>query len=198
MRNTGHMTRTIAAAGCLLLVTGCAFPYNFGWRPDRDEPKATAPACEKFDVLALYGRNLQEAYHSRATFNRSLIYVAGTVLLGTAAATGGLGAVGAATLTIALVSISGGFASGVFAMLDNSQLAEIYTSSANEIQAGLAESKKQLDPSKTQASCLKAWQTLDEKITAATVKLESARTDSAAGALERAKEKLKAAEDAAK
>jgi hypothetical protein len=81
--------------------------------------------------------------------------------------------------------------------MDNSALANVYTNSANQMAEGLAKSEGQLshkDGAKgyTDASCLKAWSTLNAELTKATTTLETARTNSAAGALIRARGERKA------
>jgi len=69
---------------------------------------------------------------------------AGILGLGAATATGGHAAAAAGTTTIALVAISGGFAAGTFATIDNSELAKIYTIAANHIDTALIEFDRQL------------------------------------------------------
>lgn len=176
----------------MLLSTGCA---NFGYRPDAPEFKVAAAPCDRFATLAKYGQELQTAYHSRATLNRGMIYFAGAVLLGTAAATGGLGAAGGASLAIAVVSVSGGFTSGLLATFDNSTLANVYTASANQMAEGLANAEQKLEHKNgakgfTDDSCTAAWNALNTELTEATTTLETARTNSAAGALIRARGEL--------
>ena len=61
---------------------------HFGIRPDAPTFSQEASACSEFEGLVNYSVALQEAYHSRATQNRFWIYAAGTVALGTVAATG--------------------------------------------------------------------------------------------------------------
>ncbi|HXJ84649.1 MAG TPA: hypothetical protein VMS64_38900 [Candidatus Methylomirabilis sp.] len=177
-----------------------------GWRPAAVSFRATDDPCTRYDAFAKYSQDLQEAYHSRASQNRWWIYVAGTTALGTAAATGGLAAAGAAALTITLMSISGGFASGFFAFLDNAALADIYTISANQVAEGLQASRAALqyqsEPTGSPApdqgtparqfqvtpdSCATALRILDAKVTTAQTDLERARTDSAVAAILRAK-----------
>lgn len=167
---------------------------HFGIRPDAP-PFAIDDPCQQYEQLVNYSQVLQEAYHSRASQNRFWIYAAGTVALGTLAATGGLGAAGAAGLTIALLSTSGGFASGFFATIDNPTLADVYTISANAVTQGLADSRRQLTFNNGTAepqSCAVALETLTQRVATASSDLERARTDSAAAALLRAQAQAEA------
>jgi hypothetical protein len=135
----------VAALLCLVAVTGgCAtsrmdlIPQHFGVRPDEPSPRADAQACDEYREYVGYAQKLQEAYHSRATQNRWWIYVAAITGLGAAAATGGLAAAGAAGVgTLALLGISGGFAAGAFGTLENTELAKMYTLSANSVDKAL-------------------------------------------------------------
>ncbi len=207
--NAFRLRRLAALASLLVVVgTGCT-AANLGIRPDQPPFVVTANPCDDYEKLVNYSQDLQEAYHSRASQNRAWIYVAGGLALGAAAATGGLGAAGAATLTIALVSVSGGFTSGLFAMIENSTLADIYSMSANEIATALDKSRALLkyryldkgapkvegehryelvyDPN----SCASARNELGAGVTSASNKLESARTNSAVAAVLRAEAEVK-------
>jgi hypothetical protein len=143
-----------------------------------------------------YAQQLHEAYHARSTQNRAWIYVAGILGLGAVAATGGLAAAAAGATTLALVAISGGFAAGTFATIDNSELAKVYTIAANQIDAALLESDRQLrvdvsTQALQDAACSRALGTLKDGVSAARILLEQARTNSAVAALIRAREEQK-------
>jgi len=186
----------IVRAATFLLLSGCT-AANLGIRPGAPVFNDEEPACRQFAELVNYSQTLQEAYHSRATQNRWWIYAAGTLALGTAAAAGGLGLAGGAGLTIGLLSLSGGFASGFFAYIDNPTLADIYTLSANQVGDALSKARGELryDNEKgtlEPASCQEALKTLDNAVTLAKSGLESARTDSAAAAVARGKAQLDA------
>jgi hypothetical protein len=173
-------------SGMALLLAGCSAATNahFGIRPDPPPFVSGETPCAQYEDLVNYSLALQEAYHSRATQNRAWIYVAGALAIGTAAAVGGLGAAGAATLTLTLLSISGGAASSFFAVIDNATLADIYTISANQVASGVDRSRQQLfvDEATTEASCQTALNTLLHDVTEAENLLERARTDSAVAA----------------
>src|SRR5882724_2458591 len=98
---------------------------------------ATTPdqiACVEFEGVQQWSADMEESYLARSTQNRWWIYVAGALGLATVAASGGLAAAGAVGLgTIALLNVSGGFATGFFAVLNNSDLATIYTLAAADI-----------------------------------------------------------------
>ena len=149
-------------------------------------------ACQEFTDYANYTQKLQEAYHSRASQNRFWIYTSGTTALGTMAATAGLAAAGASSLTLALLPIAGGFASGVFAVMNNPTLADIYTIAANRLGTTLQEADAMLQPDasgsryKNQSACTSALKHLRLGVTQAKSNLERARTDSAVAALQRA------------
>src|SRR5262249_40172523 len=142
---------------------------------------------------------------SRASQNRGWIYVAGILGLGVMAASGGLAAaasVGAGTL--GLLSISGAFAAGSFAPINNEGLALSYTVAGNSVDQSLKIARDQLvfidapadaKPSYTQTSCAVALKTLSDGVSDARTHLEVARTDNAAGALARAKDQLKLLND---
>jgi hypothetical protein len=130
---------------CLIAIAGgCAtsrmdlMPQHFGVRPDEPPPRLEGQACDEYRDYVVYAQKLQEAYYSRASQNRWWIYVAAITGLGAAAATGGLAAAGAAGVgTLALLGISGGFAAGAFGTLENTELAKMYTLSANSLDKAL-------------------------------------------------------------
>jgi hypothetical protein len=176
---------------------------HLGIRPDEPPPATEvlvavgasttrkATACDEYVEYLTYAQQLQEAYHARATHNRSWIYAAGLLGLGALAASGGLAVVGAATAgTLGLLTISGGFSAGAFATVDNSTLAELYTIAANKVDAALAAARKtgpaapyvDADVSR----CKTALDDLREKVSEARIELEEARTDSAKASLVRA------------
>ena len=189
--------------------TGCA---SIGYRPTEPPvttiiappagspagtPPATLKACEEYQGYARYAQQLQEAYHTRASQNRGWIYVAGILGLAVAAASGGLAAataVGAGT--IGLLTLSGGFAAGSFAAVNNESLALSYTVAANSVDEALKTARQQhRDPNNsdtfTPASCAAALTILVVAVSDARTHLEVARTDNAAGAMARAKDQLK-------
>ena len=196
-------TALILLAGVLI---GCSplMRAHFGMRPDEPElqlpagetPPAKSSAsekqekpdrCKEYGDYSRYAQQLQEAYHSRASQNRWWIYVAAITGLGAAAASGALAAATAVGVgTLALLSISGGFAAGTFATLNNTELATLYTSSANDIdKARVAAEGKRLKAGRD--DCNAALRTLKQRVSKARQKLERGRTNTAAGALERAK-----------
>jgi hypothetical protein len=108
------------------------------------------------------------------------------------AASAGLAAASAASFgTLALLPIAGGLASGIFAVLDNATLADIYTISANRLGIALQEADAllQIDASgeryTIQPACAAAQAHLRLGVTQAKNDLERARTDSAFAALQR-------------
>jgi len=194
----GSVSSLLVLVGVL---SGCAtLPQNLGIRPNEPAIQTNASACEEYERYSNYAQELQEAYHSRATQNRGWLYVAGILGLGVAAASGGLAAataVGAGTL--GLLSISGAFAAGSFATINNEALALSYTVAANSVDQALKSARGQLafvDPNDnnkgyTPASCAAALPILIASVSDARTHLEVARTDNAAGALARAKDQLK-------
>ena len=169
-----------ALSGC-----GTMFPRHLGIRPT--EPDITPNAdCDAYTSYAKYAQQLQESYHSRSSQNRAWLYVAAILGLGVAAASGGLAAAGAATVgTLGLLSISGAFASGSFAAINNEALALSYTVAANDVDVALKDSRAALP------NCPTALSMLIANVSAARTHLEVARTDNAAGALARARDALK-------
>ena len=168
-------------------LTGCAsLRPSLGVRPPRPDATygvSTVDPCMRLDDYVNYSRDLQEAYHSRATQNRWWIYVAGTLGLATIAASGGLAAAAASTTTIAIVAISGGFYSSFFAFLGNDALAEVYTAAANSVDDAIADAAL----NKADADrCAAAYVALVKGVSAAATQLEEARTTSAVAALKRA------------
>jgi hypothetical protein len=190
----GARLLTLIVFGATL--TGCATFSNsdlywgsrFGFRPD--DPSFTVQPDDPCDALRkyiTYAVNLKEAYRTRATQNRTWIYVAAIAGLGVAAASGALAAASAvAAGTLALLAISGGVTASTFATLDNSELANVYTVAANDIGTALgnAEARIARCPSKEECSAELAY--LTNAVTTARNTLETARTASAAGALARA------------
>ena len=137
----------------------------------------------RLDAYLNYSRDLQEAYHSRASQNRWWIYVAGTLGLATIAVSGGLAAAAASTTAIAIVAISGGFTSSFFAFLGNDVLAGNYTAAANSVDlaiAAAAVNKADAD------QCAAAYVALVKGVSVAATQLEEDRTMSAVDALKRA------------
>lgn len=179
------------------ILTGCAnatfmsdhsFGSRIGLRPD--EPKVGVPtptACEEYKTYAQYALDLKEAYRTRTTQNRTWIYVAGITGLGVAAASGALAAATAvAAGTLALLAISGGFAAASFATIDNTELANVYNMSGNQIGTALATAESQVLLAPSPKDCSAALATLVTAVSDARNTLETARTNSAAGALIRA------------
>jgi len=196
---TGEWSGRLSAA--LLIVTvlaGCGsfkgdidFGPRIGFRPDAPSfavQGTAADSCTALQQHIRYAENLKEAYRSRATQNRTWIYVAAVVGLGVAAASGALAAATAvAAGTLALMAVSGGFTSATFATIDNSELANVYTVAANNIGKTIAQVEARVTrcPS-NQAECAAQLAYLTTAIANARNTLETARTSSAAGALARA------------
>ena len=193
----GARLLTLIALGTIL--TGCVMPGSFanpdiysgsriGLRPD-DPVINVDPEnpCTELRDYVKYTVNLKEAYRTRATQNRSWIYVAGITGLGVAAASGGLAVAGAAAGTLGLLAISGGFTAGVFATIDNAELATVYTVAANDIGTALANTQARIIRcSQSREECGAELAYLSNRVTSARNTLETARTTSAAGALARA------------
>jgi hypothetical protein len=185
---------TLFVLGAIL--TGCgtfsnpdiSFGSRIGFRPDDPQFKLGSPtdSCTRLTDYIAYAVDLKEAYRTRATQNRTWLYVAGIVGLGVAAASGGLGVAGAAAGTIALLSVSGGFTAGAFATINNSELANVYTVAANDIGSALAHVEARMTRCYSAEDCGGQLAYLREAVTSARNTLETARTDSAAGALARA------------
>jgi hypothetical protein len=184
----------LTALGCAHSRRNDFWAQHIGIRPDEPKiPPAATMACDVYIEYAAYAQQLQEAYHSRATQNRFWIYAAGIVGLGAAAASGGLAAAAAAATTIGLVSISGGFAAGTFAAINNSELANVYTIAANRIDTVVIDAERLRRASASaEAGCTAAFGVLRESVSETRMMLEQARTNNALGALIRAKEEQKA------
>ena len=194
---TGEWSGRLSAA--LLVVTvlaGCGvfkgdidFGPRIGFRPDSPSfavQGTGADSCTALQQYIRYAENLNEAYRSRATQNRTWIYVAAVVGLGVAAASGALAAATAvAAGTLALLAVSGGFTSATFATIDNSELANVYTVAANNIEKSMTAVRLRRCPA-TPAECAAQLAYLTIAISSARNTLETARTSSAAGALARA------------
>ena len=168
-------------------LTGCAsLSPSLGVRPTRPDATygvSTVDPCMRLDAYVNYSRDLQEAYHSRATQNRWWIYVAGTLGLATIAVSGGLAAAAASTTAIAIVAISGGFTSSFFAFLGNDVLAGNYTTAANSVDLAIAAAAVNKADSD---QCAAAYVALVKGVSAAATQLEEDRTTSAVAALKRA------------
>jgi len=182
-----------ALTGCGMLGSfqnpDISFGSRIGFRPD-DLAINVVPEdyCGELKKYVSYAVDLKEAYRTRATQNRSWIYVAGVTGLGVAAASGGLAAAGAAAAgTLGLLAISGGFTAGVFATIDNAELANVYTAAANDIGTALANTQARIARcSRSREECSAELAYLSNRVTNARNTLETARTTSAAGALARA------------
>jgi len=179
--------------GCSLLGSfknpDISFGSRIGLRPDDAHINVTPEnTCDELKSYVSYAVDLKEAYRTRATQNRSWLYVAGFTGLGIAAASGGLAAAGAvAAGTLGLLAISGGFTAGVFATIDNAELANVYTVAANDIGTALANTQGRIARcSRSREECSAEITYLSNRVTSARNTLETARTTSAAGALARA------------
>jgi hypothetical protein len=185
-------------AGCGSFRGDIDFGPRIGLRPDaptfrvqgavQQSDKDVVDPCTALQGYIKYAENLKEAYRTRATQNRTWIYVAAVTGLGVAAASGALAAATAvAAGTIALLAISGGFTAATFASIDNSELANVYTVAANNMGKAIAnvEARVTRCPS-NQAECAAQLAYLTTAISNARNTLETARTSSAAGALVRA------------
>jgi len=165
---------TLLAGGIL----GCATMHQIGYLPDMPTPApALEPCDERLRGFLHYSQNLANAYGARATLNDDAIYVAGILALATIAATGGLAAAGAATLSIALVSISGAFVTGSFALINNPALAQHYRTAQREVSEAALTAQNAVGPGADPAVCAAVLAKLRDTVTAATNKLEQARTN---------------------
>jgi hypothetical protein len=190
---TGGLARGVLLLVLAGLLAGCSttsradlMRSHIGVRPDEPKPKSRV-GCAEYEEYLSYTQQLQEAYHSRASQNRWWIYVAAITGIGAAAASGALAAATAVSVgTLALLSISGGFAAGTFGALDNTDLAKLYTSAANAIDQARLDSER-LAPGGDDAACHRALVALKERIVEVRTTLELGRTNTAAGALIRAK-----------
>ncbi len=176
-------------AGCGSFKGDLEFGPRIGFRPD--EPAFQLPvannACSQLKTYILYAENLKEAYRTRATQNRTWIYVAAIGGLGVAAASGALAAATAvAAGTLALLAISGGFSAAAFATIDNSELANVYTVAANHIGTTLGNVQGRVRRCPGEPDCAAQLEYLISAVSNARNTLETARTSSAAGALARA------------
>jgi len=165
-----------------------SFWSRLGFRPDTPDyelPEDEKASCKDYTVYTRYALDLEEAYRTRTTQNRTWIYVAGILGLGVAAASGALAAATAvAAGTLAVLAISGGFSSAAFATINNSELANVYNVAANEIGSALTAAHAQVIRDHTQ--CADALATLMVRVSNARNVLDTARTNSAEGALIRA------------
>jgi hypothetical protein len=183
------LTRQLVAT---LLIIGVTLPGcspSLGVRPPRPDAKYAVKSddpCARLNEYLDYSRDLEEAYHSRATQNRWWIYVAGTLGLATIAASGGMAAAAVSTTTIAVVSIAGGFTSGFFAFVGNDRLAEVYTEAANSVDVAIADASGIVKLAES-GHCADAYVVLVKKVSAAATQLEEDRTTTAQAALLRAK-----------
>jgi hypothetical protein len=177
--------------------SGISFGSRIGLRPDDPKFVVDSPTdpCTGLTEYIRYAVDLKEAYRTRATQNRTWLYVAAIVGLGAAAASGGLGIAGAAAGTIALLSVSGGFTAGAFATIDNSELANVYTVAANDINSALAHVEARMTRCHSKEDCSGQLAYLREALATARNTLETARTASAAGALARATAQKKLLDD---
>jgi hypothetical protein len=161
---------------------------RLGFRPD--DPSFTvkpADPCQALTDYIKYAVNLNEAYRTRATQNRTWIYVAAITGLAVAAASGALAAASAvAAGTLALLAISGGFTAATFAVIDNSELANVYTVAANDISTALGNTQARITRCRSDEECRAQLAYLTGVVSNARNTLETARTSSAAGALARA------------
>ncbi len=185
--------RILGFSMSILVLAGCTGP-RWGIRPDDPKYDVNGKAvCQEFVDYANYTQDLKEAYHSRATQNRSWIFVSGTTALATVTTTAALAAASTASAgSLALVPIIGGFLSGVFALADNPTLADIYTIAANQLGTTLQKADEKLATAqdgnryKDPAACASALVFLRQGVTETKNNLERARTDSAVAALQRA------------
>lgn len=187
--------RLLAGVVLASLLEGCGsfqgdvkFGPRMGFRPDDPKFEMSATACDALKKYVIYAENLKEAYRTRATQNRTWIYVAAIGGLGVAAASGALAAATAvAAGTLALLAISGGFTSAAFATIDNSELANVYTVAANNIDTAMGNVQARISRCRgNENECAGQLAYLTTVVAGARNTLETARTSSAAGALARA------------
>ena len=194
--------RLIGALLLPALLTGCSSmspTRYFGVRPDGPEMfqnnSTPIPAeCDKLDAhgtaaclryvsYVKWAEETDQAYRTRATMNRVSIYVAGAIALGALAAVGGLGVVGAAASeTIGLLSVSTGFTSGFFGLLNNSERAGFYTHAANEIALARSEAEGEIGPKRKAEEYTEATHILARAMGEWTTWLETQRSEAAVAA----------------
>lgn len=210
LRGPQWVGRLLTGGALVAVLTGCAtfdpkavsMGSRMGLRPDApavDDMMALDP-CKRFSKYTQYAKDLEEAYRTRGTQNRAWIYVAALTGLAVAATAGALAAATAVTAgTLALLSISGGFAAGAFATINNNQLANVYDDAAREIGTAVASAEAHVwgtpsasaspaaaAPPPSEATCSAQLAELITTVSQARNKLDTARTDSAEGALIRA------------
>jgi hypothetical protein len=192
----------IVTLGMLPWVLVSCSSLSLGIRPNeadyQTQSQESEMACPEFRAYAKYTMALQEAYHSRASLNRFSIYASGTTGLATITATAALAAASSPSLgTLALISLGGGFATGLFALADNPTLADIYTIAANRLETARQVAEAKLQPgtdgklNTNHVACKDALDYLRQEVVQAKNNLERARTDSAVAALQRAAEQAK-------
>jgi trimeric autotransporter adhesin len=194
----------LAALPLATILSGCGsfrgdidFGSRIGLRPDapafrvqgavQKADENAVDACTALQEYIKYAENVKEAYRTRATQNRTWIYVAAVTGLAVAAASGALAAAsGIAAGTLALLAISGGFTSATFATINNSDLANVYTVAANSIGKAIANVEARVTRCPGVMECAGQLAYLTTVLSNARNTLETARTSSAAGALARA------------
>ena len=173
----------IGTALAATLLVGCSTMRPMvGYRVDLPVP--TGNCVSDLNDLQESSRELASAYSWRAAYNRDAIYAGGVLLLATAAATAGLGAAGAAGLSIALLGVSGGFVSGSMLLFHNADLANAYTIAEKAVNDALADPDSvPADPNTPGAATIDCarHRKLLKAVTDAKNALESARTTIAQG-----------------
>jgi hypothetical protein len=169
----------ISTALVATLLAGCSqnFKAQFAIRPDLPPYDLGKKPCENLKDLYDSSAALEQAYRTRATWNRDAVWVAGVLALATIAATGGLGAAGAASLSIALVSVSGAFVSGSFALFHNDTLATAYKDAANGVASALKVVHRDYTDLDHSNDCAAEMIALSADVTKYANELETARTD---------------------
>ncbi len=140
-------------------------------------------ACLRYLSYVKWAEEMGQAYRSRATMNEWSIYVAGTIALGALAAVGGLGVVGAAASeTVGLLSVSTGFTSGFFGLLNNSERAGFYTYAANKIADARTQAEEAISSKRTAEEYTEATHILARAMGEWTTWLETQRSEAAVAA----------------
>jgi len=171
----------------LLFCAGCS-ASQVGIRPTEPPlPLTGGDPCRDYLTFVGYTQELGDAYYARSSMNRGGSYASAATAAGAVAGTAGLTIGDTPTPgTLGLVSVAHGFLSTIFNVVNNENLAAIYTEAGIRLASAIDESFATMMTTRDPQACIRAHVQLRHVVTTARNNLERARTDSASAALQRA------------
>lgn len=129
-----------ALSGCATSL-GTKLSTPFGYVNDHPDPADTS----KYDAVKTWAYGVSDGYSSRGTMNRYSLYWGGAIAAGGVGALGGLAATGSSGTANVIIPLAATFLGTLFGYYQNEELAQVYFSASDSINAFINQSQKRLN-----------------------------------------------------